>query len=85
MPTTPFGWDYPPGVTGGEYEIAGPDYEKEFVEYPCPECGEVLMEQGYKQDAWIFCPDCDYQTDLEPPERDWDRVRDERRDQEFGA
>jgi maleate cis-trans isomerase len=24
-----FGWSYPPGVTGNEYEIAGPDYEQE--------------------------------------------------------
>ncbi len=26
---TTFGWNYPPGVTGREYAIAGPDYEQE--------------------------------------------------------
>ena len=29
--------NYPPGVTGNEYEIAGPDYEKES-DIPCPKC-----------------------------------------------
>lgn len=27
-----FGWDYPPGVTGNEPEIAG------WPEWPCPDC-----------------------------------------------
>ena len=29
-----FGWDLPPGVTGREYEIAGPDWDGE-VERTC--------------------------------------------------
>jgi hypothetical protein len=49
-----FGWDYPPGVTGNEPEIAG---------YPeCPMCGLPLdeHEEGYDQDRdvqYYICPD----------------------------
>ena len=38
--------NYPPGVTGSEYAIAGADYEQE-VDEPCPKCGGELVEQGY--------------------------------------
>ena len=66
-----FGWDYPPGVSGREYEIAGADYQKE-VEGECPTCGkaDVLFEEGYKGDHWQFCSECDYQEDLDPVELD---------------
>ena len=61
-----FGWDYPPGVTGNEYEIAGADYEKE---YPgnCPKCGGegTMIEQGYRHQRWVVCGRCDHQFDLE--------------------
>ena len=68
--------NYPPGVTGGEFEIAGPDYEEELDE-PCPECGQVLLvEQGYRRDRWVICCGCRYQRDLEPYEPDPDRYRD---------
>lgn len=59
------GSNYPPGVSGNEYQIAGPDYEKE-ADGPCPECGaHALFEQGYHSNRWIFCGECDYTEDLE--------------------
>lgn len=74
-----FGWDYPPGVTGNEYEIAGPDYEKETDEL-CPRrmdadsinllsesnCEGFLIEQGYRGQRWVVCSKCNYQADLLP-------------------
>jgi hypothetical protein len=83
-----FGWNYPPGVTGNEYEIAGADYEKE-TDVPCPEvigkdedalpCGEPTMEQGYQGNRWLVC-DNDHTTDLEPLDEgpDPDQEYDER-------
>ena len=62
---TSFGWNYPPGVTGNEYAIAGPDYEQEADE-PCPECGESMMEQGYRRERWVSCLECAYTNNLEP-------------------
>ena len=56
--------NYPPGVTGNEYEIAGPDYERD-VDEECPECGGHMIEQGYRRNSWVHCMDCDYQKDLE--------------------
>ena len=62
--------NYPPGVTGNEYEIAGADYQKE-VEGECPACfrSDVLVEEGYRGRRWQFCSECDYQKDLDPIER----------------
>uniref|UniRef100_A0A6H1ZWZ5 Uncharacterized protein n=1 Tax=viral metagenome TaxID=1070528 RepID=A0A6H1ZWZ5_9ZZZZ len=59
-----FGWNYPPGVTGSEYAIAGPDYEQDYPE-PCPVCGEALVQQGYRGEHWVVCISCDYQEDLD--------------------
>ncbi len=84
--------NYPPGVTGNELEIAGPDYEKES-DIPCPyiekgegedrlPCGEPTMEQGYQHDRWLVC-DNDHTTDLESPEPDPDRAYDEERDRQM--
>lgn len=58
--------NYPPGVTGLEYEITGADYEKE-IEGICPTCGNdnCLMEEGYRNQRWVVCSACDYQDDLE--------------------
>lgn len=46
--------NYPPGVTGNEYEIAGPDWESE-VEVICSVCGAVTPAYavGYMGDAWL--------------------------------
>ncbi len=62
--------NYPLGVTGSEFAIAGSDYEREYDE-PCPECGGQMMEAGYRMEAWVQCPTCRYQRDLEPITK-WD-------------
>lgn len=74
------GYNLPPGVTGNEYAIAGPDYEHESDE-PCPECGESTMEEGYQEARWLVC-DLLHVTPLDPPDPgdDPDRKYDEERD-----
>jgi ssDNA-binding Zn-finger/Zn-ribbon topoisomerase 1 len=75
--------NYPPGVTGAEYEIAGPDYEKES-DVPCEKCGGEQMEQGYGYERWLVCMDCEETTDLPAPEDpDPDRAYDEERDRQM--
>ena len=61
--------NYPPGVTGNEYEIVGPDYEKE-IDTPCPECSGQLVEQSYRKECWVVCCACPYQLTLEPLSRE---------------
>ena len=74
--------NYPPGVTGNEYEIAGPDYERES-DTPCPKCGGPTTELGHHRDRWLVC-DNDHSTYLEPlDEPDPDRVYDEMRDRKM--
>ena len=46
--------NYPPGVTGNEFAIAGPDYERESG-LTCPDCGDELTELGYRGDRWLSC------------------------------
>lgn len=76
-----FGWDYPPGVTGNELEIARPDYEKETDE-PCPDCGGPALEVGHHQRGrWLACINYDHTTDLpdddgDDPDRKYDEERD---------
>jgi len=53
---------YPPGVTGSEYAIAGPDYEQE-VDEKCPACGGSMVERDYRKSRWVSCCECDYQAD----------------------
>ena len=68
-----FGWSYPPGVTGREYAIAGPDWEEELG--ACPACGEyALFAQGFRDDVLVFCTDCDFQQEDAPVEPDWDAI-----------
>jgi ribosomal protein S27AE len=55
--------NYPPGVSGNEYEIAGPDYQRDHPE-PCPKCGGHMLAEGYKRDHWIICVDCNSTFDL---------------------
>ncbi len=86
--------NYPPGVTGNELEIAGPDYETES-DLPCPyepekgtedslPCGEPTMEEGYHGQRRLVC-DNGHLTDLEPPDPgdDPDRKYDEERDRKI--
>jgi hypothetical protein len=62
--------NYLPGVTGNEFEIAGPDYEEE-LEIECPRCARRAMtEFGYRGQAWRDCGECGYQEDLDPIEED---------------
>lgn len=74
---------YPPGVTGNEYAIAGPDYEKETNER-CPQCRERnVFILGYQGDRWLGCASCQWSGD--PPhdeydEPDPDRAYDEARE-----
>ena len=72
-----FGWNYPPGVTGNEYEIAGPDNEGEEkmdVECANDECEkfDVLQEvevsaESYRGSATYFwdCPVCGHSHQFE--------------------
>jgi len=64
------GFNLPDGVTGNEFQIAGPDYERESDEL-CEvmvtsvdwatgdpvdmECGEPCMEIGYGFEHWLQC------------------------------
>ena len=57
--------NYPPGVTGHEYAIAGADYEKDSDEI-CPKCVDNMVEEGYRGDRWIICLGCEYQKNLKP-------------------
>lgn len=64
------GWDYPPGVTGREYQISGPDEEWE-EERECAECGSdpsVHFCQAYNGTVWTTCSVCQHVTVIE--ERD---------------
>lgn len=75
--------NFPPGVTGNEYEIAGSDYDKES-DVPCPQCGsEDTREVGYQRDRWIYCCTCQQETTIEDPGDDPDRKYDEERDRKM--
>jgi hypothetical protein len=45
--------NYPPGVTGNEYEIAGPDSEEQVG--PCSECGAPSAVLSYRSRHWTEC------------------------------
>lgn len=53
--------NYPPGVTGNEYEISGPTYEEDekrtCSDKDCGFSDEVIV-QGYESEKWWTCPDC---------------------------
>ncbi len=49
--------NYPPGVTGNEYEISGPEREWE-EEAICPLCEieAVMLHQSHRQiGVWAYC------------------------------
>ena len=51
--------NYPPGVTGNEFEIAGPDWEGP-IDRDCEDCrwiGEVDA-WGYQGTLHWTCPEC---------------------------
>lgn len=75
--------NFPPGVTGNEYEIAGPDYEKDST-LPCGKCGRETMEQGYRGEVWLICYESGHVTELgyrdtgPDPDAAYDAERDRR-------
>ena len=79
--------NYPPGVTGNEFAIAGADYEEEtntLCSYDIGDgvkCNKRTMELGYQGNRWLDCND-GHVTDLPPIEPDGDRQYDERVDKE---
>ncbi len=76
--------NFPPGVTGNEYAIAGPDYSNES-DIPCSKCGGETLEQGFKGDRWLTCLVHNHITDLDPPDPgdNPDRKYNEERDQKM--
>ena len=58
--------NYPPGVTGSEYEIAGPDTEVESREY-CKWCASPQdgYTMTYRYERWFDCESCGETTDME--------------------
>ena len=59
-------FNLPPGVRGDEYEIAGPDSEREAAEF-CAACGRVQpgLVASYGPDLWFTCDACGRATDLQ--------------------
>ena len=77
------GWNYPPGVTGNEYHLAGPDSEWEEEHY-CEKCEKDTLfhcESFQKQRSGI-CSECDSDIDLghTDDDIDWDAINDQRED-----
>jgi len=75
--------NYPDGVTGNEYEIAGPDSEWEEELY-CAKCEKTTTfscESFRKQRSGI-CSECDYDIDLGhvDDDIDWDWIADQKED-----
>ena len=71
--------NYPPGVTGNEYAISGPEYERETA-LECEVCGHIgLVLEGHREfGERTICPECDDITYLEPddiaypePDEEW--------------
>jgi glutaredoxin len=56
----------PPGVSGNEYEIAGPDHERE-EERTCSTCGVTATTTVYSYDfrRWFSCDSCDAENNLD--------------------
>ena len=72
--------NFPDNVTGNEYEISGPHYEKES-DILCGECGSETMELGWGDSRWLECTSCKWWDDIEEdPGDDPDRKYDEERD-----
>ena len=66
--------NYPPGVTGNEFEISGP--EREWEEYAtCPTChteAKMLHQSHPERGVWAFCSN----EDCEMFEAGFDRTDD---------
>ena len=78
--------NYPPGVTGNEYEIAGPDDEWESEHY-CEKCEKTTTfrcESFRKQRSGI-CSECESELDLghADDDIDWDWIAEQKEDLEY--
>lgn len=72
-----FGWDYPPGVTGFEPQIAGPNDEHETEAY-CPTCRSMrpgLLQSYGVRTLWFTCDVCNEGREFD----DWAEEAEERR------
>lgn len=60
---------YPPGVSGDEFQIVGPDYEREGRHY-CDNCDKRTegLFQGYSDRHWFLCDECGETTEIEADE-----------------
>lgn len=69
---TNFGWSYPPGISGNEYEIAGPDQDGEDDRW-CKDCEKETLHEWarYRHDWWATCTECGRETDGVVGEEDW--------------
>ena len=77
--------NYPPGVTGNEYEIAGPDDEWESEHY-CGTCEKTTMFscESFRGQRSGICGECDSDLDLghRDDDIDWESVAEQREDHE---
>lgn len=58
--------NYPPGVTGREYQISGPDREWED-ERECEACGKPTLwhfESHPHHGTWGYCSECDLEEEI---------------------
>ena len=80
---TNFGWSYPPGVTGNEYEIAGPDSEWEEELY-CEKCEKTRLFtcESFQKERSGRCSECDNDIYLgsDTDYIDYDSINDQRED-----
>ena len=81
-----FGWDYPPGVTGNEYEIAGPDSVWE-EKLDCANCEKTTMFscESFRGQRSGVCGECESDIDLGhmDDDIDWDTVAEQREDSRY--
>lgn len=65
--------NYPPGVTGREFEIAGADRE-ESEQVECPECGNDAIEDVsyFGEQRWWTCSACHAHITQFADKRDWE-------------
>ena len=80
---TNFGWSYPPGVTGNEYDIAGPDSEWEEELY-CEKCEKTRLFtcESFQKERSGRCSECDNDIYLgsDTDYIDYDSINDQRED-----
>ena len=78
--------NYPPGVTGNEYEIAGPDSEWESEEY-CAKCEKTTTFscEAFRGQRSGICTECEFDIDLGhvDDDIDWDSVAEQKEDLEY--